>query len=214
MRVPVRNARGTAGAQRPGRAVAIRTARDVRRRREHLHEAIGVAIRQRPQQDGADDAEDGGVGADAERERDHGDGGEARRPPQRAQRRARRSRRRSSSQMNVRASRCRSLRVRDAAERAPRREARLVRGHAAAPILVLEQGEVRVDLARDFRLGAIAAKRTFEQVDGRSVASAGLGPAEAGHYGYDLVEEQLVDQAGEPAPALGLLARARARRPW
>jgi hypothetical protein len=33
---------------------------------------IGIRVWQRSKQDGVDDAEDGGVGADAEREREHG----------------------------------------------------------------------------------------------------------------------------------------------
>ena len=40
------------------------------------HEAAGIAERQRAQQHGVDDREDGGVGADAERERQHDDRGE------------------------------------------------------------------------------------------------------------------------------------------
>ena len=46
--------------------------------------AIRVAPRQRSQQDGVDDAEDRGVRADAERERQHGDGGERGIPRKRA----------------------------------------------------------------------------------------------------------------------------------
>ena len=49
--------------------------------REH---AGGIAVRRRPQDHGADDAEDGGVGADAERQRDDGGDGESRRAPQQA----------------------------------------------------------------------------------------------------------------------------------
>ena len=41
------------------------------------HELLGVGIRERPKQDGVDDREDGGVGADAEGERYDGDGSEA-----------------------------------------------------------------------------------------------------------------------------------------
>ena len=48
---------------RPGRALA------------DVDEPVFVAIDERPQEDAADDAEDGGVGADAERQRDDdGDG--------------------------------------------------------------------------------------------------------------------------------------------
>ena len=41
-----------------------------------------VAVRQGPQQDGFDDAENGGVGADSDGQRDGGDDGESRRLPQ------------------------------------------------------------------------------------------------------------------------------------
>ena len=45
---------------------------------------FGVAERQRLEQHAVDDAEDRAVGADAERERDHGDQREAGRPPHHA----------------------------------------------------------------------------------------------------------------------------------
>ena len=48
------------------------------------HEAPRVGKRQRPEQDGVDDAEDGRVRADPETQREHGDEGEGRRPPQHA----------------------------------------------------------------------------------------------------------------------------------
>src|SRR5205085_1717608 len=41
------------------------------------HDATGIWIWQRSQQHGIDDTEDGGVRADAERNREHGDGSEA-----------------------------------------------------------------------------------------------------------------------------------------
>jgi len=40
-------------------------------------QAFGLGIRQRSEKDGVDDAENRGVGADADSERDDGDGGEA-----------------------------------------------------------------------------------------------------------------------------------------
>ena len=46
------------------------------------HQALGRCVRQRPQQDGVDDAEDRGVCADAERECHQRDRGKARSPPQ------------------------------------------------------------------------------------------------------------------------------------
>src|SRR5215469_8964180 len=45
---------------------------------EHQNELIGIWIGKRSQKHSVDDAEDGGVGADAQRERQNGDGGEAR----------------------------------------------------------------------------------------------------------------------------------------
>ena len=47
------------------------------------HQAIGAWIRQRPQHQRVDDGEDGGVGADAQRQREDGDGREPGRPQQR-----------------------------------------------------------------------------------------------------------------------------------
>ena len=44
----------------------------------HLHQPIGIGKRQRPQQDGFDDREDGRRGADPERQRQDGDEGESR----------------------------------------------------------------------------------------------------------------------------------------
>ena len=49
-----------------------------------MHEAIGLVVRQRPDQHAVDHAEDGGRCADAERERQHGDDGEDALPAQRA----------------------------------------------------------------------------------------------------------------------------------
>ena len=51
---------------------------------EQHDQPIGIVIRQRPQQHAVDDGEDGGVGADAERERQHGDEREAGLPAQHA----------------------------------------------------------------------------------------------------------------------------------
>ncbi len=50
------------------------------------NKAIRTGIRQRAEQHGMDDAEDGGVGADAERERADDDSGEPRRAHERARR--------------------------------------------------------------------------------------------------------------------------------
>ena len=55
-----------------------------RRRLLHQHEAIAVLVGQRLEQHAVDHAEDGGVGADTEAQRQHGEGGKARVLPQRA----------------------------------------------------------------------------------------------------------------------------------
>src|SRR5258706_6112181 len=44
----------------------------------HAHDPLRIGKGERPQQDGVDDAEDGGVGADTDRQAEHGDDGETR----------------------------------------------------------------------------------------------------------------------------------------
>ena len=61
---------------------------DPRRALADVEQAIFVAIDERTKEHAADDAEDRGIGADAERERDHDGGGQSLRAQQRAQRRA------------------------------------------------------------------------------------------------------------------------------
>ena len=80
----------------------------------------------------------------------------------------------------------------DAAERARARRASSA-GHAAAAEVVFEQREVRRDLAREVRLRPAGRTRL------RAVAER----AEPRHRSR-LVEQQLVDEAGEAAPAFGL----------
>ncbi len=48
-------------------------------------QAIGILVGERPEEDAVDHAKDGAVRADAEGEREHGDGGERRRTPKHAQ---------------------------------------------------------------------------------------------------------------------------------
>ena len=85
------------------------------------HEAIGVRKGQRPQHDRVDDGEDGGVRADAERQRREDDDREADRPAQRAER-----------ETDVAA---------DAVEpRGPRRPAANLLAHDAARLLVAHAG--------------------------------------------------------------------------
>ena len=61
-----------------GDAVALAA----RRLLEHAHDAVGVRVGERLQQQSVDEAEDGGVGADAERERQQRHDGESRTPRQ------------------------------------------------------------------------------------------------------------------------------------
>jgi hypothetical protein len=126
-------------------------------RREQLHQTIGVRIRQRPQQQGTDHAEDGGRGTDAEGEREHGDDREAGRTPERPDT----MRHISPGVVDPGERACvamQVLRLCDAAHRAPRGETSLVRTQAAAAVLVLEKGEVRGDFSRDLGVGALTAK--------------------------------------------------------
>ena len=57
-----------------------------RKRREDAHQSVGLRVRQRLEQHAVHDAEDRGVRADAECQRQHRHGGERRRPPEHAQR--------------------------------------------------------------------------------------------------------------------------------
>ena len=91
-----REVRGRWGdGRRAGEDAALcRDVQVVRRRKRHrqasvaaveqLHETSGLVIRQRPQQHTVDDGEDGGVGADAEREGQRRDERESRLAPQHA----------------------------------------------------------------------------------------------------------------------------------
>ena len=75
------------------------------------HRAIRLGPRQRPQQHGVHDAEDRGVGADAERQRQHGDGGKAGVARERARAEAQVLARRSRASEGGRMSRLRRTRV-------------------------------------------------------------------------------------------------------
>jgi hypothetical protein len=50
------------------------------------HQLMGLFVRERAQEDGVDDAEDGGVGTDSERQGNHGNGREAGSPDPRPER--------------------------------------------------------------------------------------------------------------------------------
>ena len=80
--------------QLQGRELGVGHAAEGRRLAE-VHQALPVLVGQRPQQDAADHAEDRGVGADAERQGEHGDKGEAGALAERAQAEASRAANRS-----------------------------------------------------------------------------------------------------------------------
>ena len=69
-----------------GEARVLDARRDLRL--AQVHDAVGLGVGQRPQQHAVDDAEDGGVGADAEAERQDEGEREPRHAGQRAQREA------------------------------------------------------------------------------------------------------------------------------
>ena len=112
-----------------------------RRRNDQTNELAGILVRQRLDQQRMDDAEDGRVGADAERQRQDGHCGKARRPAQHP---------RGVVQIPPGIIQPAQgafvavalLHLLDAAERALRRESGLVGRQAAASKLVFEQLEV------------------------------------------------------------------------
>ena len=138
------------------------------------NKAIGTGIRQRSEQHGMDDAEDGGVGADAEREGAHDDRGE----PRRAQERARRESRvltevaeppeRPGIAMEF-------LRLRNPAERASSRQAGLGIGQPPTLVLVLKDTEVRRQLAFELGLSAVRLEEMDETKQESSKSSHRYG---------------------------------------
>jgi hypothetical protein len=87
------------------------------------------------------------------------------------------------------------LRLLDPAERAPRREARLVGAHAACEELFLEELQVRVDFTCQLRLRPPAAEQGEEPEKEAPGRRHGVGSG---------FQQQRVDQPPEPSPALGL----------
>ena len=104
-----------------------------------------------------DDAVDGGVGADTESKREHGDDGEAGGPRERADRVAR-------IPLQVVQPEKRPLvtvtffHLFDTAERPPRGHTGLVRRHATAGEFFFKERQVRRDLSRKFWLGRAGAE--------------------------------------------------------
>jgi len=67
----------------PGKVLIL--VRELRVDHDRVHDAVGAGVRKRVQQHGIDEREHGRGGADAEREGDYGDSGEARVSAQSAQ---------------------------------------------------------------------------------------------------------------------------------
>ena len=117
------------------------------------HQAVRILVWQRLQQYSAHDAEDRGIGADTKRQRDDRDNCEPRRAPERPRRIVRiapqvvEPHERSRVAVAV-------FRLLDAVEGASCRGAGVVGRKAPANELVLEQGQMRVQLPRKVRLRA------------------------------------------------------------
>ena len=120
------------------------------------HQLFGVPHRQHAQQNGIEQAEDGGVGADAYRQREHRDGREHRRLPQHA--RAVTDIARQVVQ-HVEAANVAALfpNLLHAAKSDAGRPARLGIAHSRRPVLARLHFEVQVQLFVEFGLGAAAA---------------------------------------------------------
>ena len=129
-------------------------ARGGRRRTEHSHQAIGLRIRQWPQEHTIDDAEDCGGRTDAERqsqESDRRESGSAREHPGGMPQIALQvvePRERAGLTVQI-------LHLSHAAERTARGEPRLVRGQTPASMLVFEQRKMSGDLARKVAVGRL-----------------------------------------------------------
>jgi hypothetical protein len=115
---------------------------------------IRTGIGQRTEQDSMDDAEDGGVGADAEREGADDDRGEARCAPERAHRESGVLPEVVEPPEGPRIA-MQVLRPRHATKRASSRQAGLGIGQPPTLVLVLEDTEVRRQLAFELGLSAV-----------------------------------------------------------
>src|SRR3954470_15058436 len=125
------------------------------------NKAISAGIRQRSEQHGMDDAEDCCVGADADRERADYDSCEPRRAQERSHRESRvltevaEPTERPGIAMEF-------LRLRHPAERASSRQAGLGLGQPPTLVLVLEDTEVRRQLAFELGLSAVRLEEMDE----------------------------------------------------
>jgi hypothetical protein len=123
------------------------------------HQPGGSAERQRRHHHGVEHAEDRAGGANAQRERDAGDGGERAIPRQQAQPVPGITRQRLEPADAVHVVDLLAHEER-ASEPAPRRRARLLPGHAQADVAVGEQVEMRLE----FALNLVVHARTGERV--------------------------------------------------
>ena len=136
----------------------------------HGDEPIDVAIRQRLDHYRRDDAEDRGGRADAERERGHGDRGDARRAPPAAEREAEVACAVAQPRQPVGVARP-LLRGREVAEPHARRAPRLLDAHPAADVLVGQRFEVEARLLVERRVGR---RRTQRGAQAPNPAHGGL----------------------------------------
>ena len=131
------------------------------------HDTVGVGKRQRAQDDRIDDRKDGGGGADSERQRERGRGGEAFRSPEPAKGVPKILRE------NVDAGQGAPLAdvlfdLRHAAELAPRREGSFGRVHSAGDETLLEQLQVGADFFVEFVFEAAAPERVADSREQRA----------------------------------------------
>lgn len=122
------------------------------------HELVGTLDRQWPQQHRVDQAEDGGVGAGAERQRDDGHGGKAALPAEHAQGVSQILERRLDERQAA-AIPIDLFDLIDAAEGAQRRVPGVVSGHPSAPVLVDLHLEVAADLVVEIPLEPAAREQ-------------------------------------------------------
>ena len=151
------------------RAVPFTKRVEVRRRRGdaptilaqglHRHQLLGIVVRQRAQQHGVDDAEHHRVGADANREREHGD----RREPRRAAHQTRAAAQILEGHVEPRQARAIAiafLRLFDPAEAPEGPPACLVARHPGADVVVDVQLQVAFELVRELALAPVTSEKT------------------------------------------------------
>jgi hypothetical protein len=155
---------------------------------------LGMLERKRPQKHGIHHGEDGDVRADAEGQREHGDGGKSGS-----------SQKAATGEAQVREGlfhpkdgallAMELLGLLHAAVSAPSLNPRLIETHAAPLELIFEQRQMSRHFAIQLVVGAAAAEEIRE---------LGRQPSAVPH-GSRLLTQQLFDEAGQLAPALGFL---------